>query len=176
MEGQQLEEALTQILDYTQGSSLARFSINRRRRSGYGVDLCMTMHASTMKISASTHFFINSINAYQPVTFFSSYLLIFCPRLCCFVCVRRLSSFVWSGCRLTNSCARSPRVTGQLIGSEANGEREEEGEDITQKTVPTPPRLPCEAAAPTTVEGVGAEATASTPDTVLVFRSIKLNI
>lgn len=40
-EGQQLEEELRQILDYTQGSSLARFRMNKKRHTGCDVDVCM---------------------------------------------------------------------------------------------------------------------------------------
>lgn len=40
-EGQQLEEELRQIVDYTQGSSLARFRICNTRHNGCDVDVCM---------------------------------------------------------------------------------------------------------------------------------------
>lgn len=40
-ESQQLEEELSQIVDYTQGRSLARFRMNGRRRTGCDVNVCM---------------------------------------------------------------------------------------------------------------------------------------
>lgn len=40
-EGQQLEEELRQIVDYTQGTSLARFRISNTRHTGCDVDVCM---------------------------------------------------------------------------------------------------------------------------------------
>lgn len=40
-EGQQLEEELRQIVDYTQESSLARFRICNTRHTGCDVDVCM---------------------------------------------------------------------------------------------------------------------------------------
>lgn len=82
-------------------------------------------------------------------------------RLIFFFLPRRLSSFVWSGCRLTNSYVRSRRVTDQLT------EREERGEElITQTAVPMPPHPLYMPLAPTMVGGVGAEATATALDMV----------
>lgn len=40
-EGQQLEEELRQIVDYTQGTNLARFRISNKRHTGCDVDVCM---------------------------------------------------------------------------------------------------------------------------------------
>lgn len=71
-----------------------------------------------------------------------------------FLLSRRWSNFVWRGCRSTNSCDRSPRVTDQLIGS---GGKEEE--DLMQTAAPMRPRQPRMAAALTTAEGAGVEAT-----------------
>ncbi|KAI3368505.1 hypothetical protein L3Q82_025513, partial [Scortum barcoo] len=57
----------------------------------------------------------------------------------CFIqLATRLSSFVWRGCRLMNSCVRSLRVTGQLTGREERGGKEEE--HIIQMAAPVPPR------------------------------------
>lgn len=42
-ESQQLEEELKQIVDYTQGSSLARLRISSSRDTGCDVDVCMMM-------------------------------------------------------------------------------------------------------------------------------------
>lgn len=69
---------------------------------------------------------------------------------------------------MMNSCVRSPRVTDQSIGSGATEQSEEE--DIMQTTAAIPPQLPCVAAAPTTVEGVGGEARITTVDMVPTFR------
>lgn len=45
-EGQQLEEELRLIVDYTQRGSLARFRMNKKRHTGCDVDVCtMIMHA-----------------------------------------------------------------------------------------------------------------------------------
>lgn len=46
-EGQQLEEELKQIVDYTQGSSLARLRISSTRHKGCDRDVCMmSMHVN----------------------------------------------------------------------------------------------------------------------------------
>lgn len=84
------------------------------------------------------------------------------PSLFCLFSLRRLRSFVWSGCRLMSSCDRSPRVTERLIGG-----REEH---TTQTAVPMPPRPPSAGVAPTTAEVVGAEATTTILDMVAVFK------
>lgn len=48
-EGSQLAEELRQIVDYTQGGSLARLRINNTRRTGCDVDVCMViMHMCGM--------------------------------------------------------------------------------------------------------------------------------
>lgn len=64
-----------------------------------------------------------------------------------------------------NSYVRSPRVTDRLIEREGN----EEEEGITQMEVLMPPRPLHMSLAPTTVEGVGAEATATVLDMVGTF-------
>lgn len=146
-ECQQLEEELSQYVVDTQGSSLARFRINRRMRSGCHVDVCMTEENA---------FLIPKTGKSIPHTFC-------CHSSSSFVCPRRLSSFVWSGCILMNNCVRSPRATDQLTG---RGERE--GGTI-QTTVPTPPHPLYMAVAPTTVEAVAAEAMATVLDMVNTF-------
>ncbi|XP_043986526.1 fragile X mental retardation syndrome-related protein 1 isoform X2 [Gambusia affinis] len=50
VESQQLEEELKQIVDYAQGSSLARFSVNRTRRSGCSVDEVEQLRLERMQI------------------------------------------------------------------------------------------------------------------------------
>lgn len=94
-----------------------------------------------------------------------SYLFVF--SLFCLFSLRRLSSFVSSGCKLMNSCDRSPRVTDQLTGSVEIGEREEH---IIQTTAPMPPLLPVVEVAPTTVEVAGAEAITTILDMVANFK------
>lgn len=42
-EGEQLAEELRQIVDYTQGGSLAKLRINSTRRTGCDVDVCMVI-------------------------------------------------------------------------------------------------------------------------------------
>lgn len=72
-----------------------------------------------------------------------------------FLLSRRWSSFVWRGCRSTNSCDRSPRVTDQSIGRGGK-----EGAELMQTAVPTRPRLLRMAAALTMAEAADVEATA----------------
>lgn len=68
-----------------------------------------------------------------------------------------------------NSYVRLPRVTAQVTERKAREGKEEE-EGIIQITVPMPPLPLYMAVAPTTVEGVGAEATATALDMVLTFK------
>lgn len=72
-----------------------------------------------------------------------------------------------------NSYVRSPRATDRLTGreeregKEGRGGREGREEEVIILTaVPMPPRPPYMSAAPTTVEAVGAEATATALDMV----------
>lgn len=83
---------------------------------------------------------------------------------------RKLSSFVWRECRLTNSYVRSPRFIARVTGREGK-EQEEEAEGIIRMAMPPPPLYM--AAAPTTAEGAGAEATATAPDMVGTFLKLK---
>lgn len=70
---------------------------------------------------------------------------------------RRLSSFVWRGCKLMSSCGRSLRVIDQLT---KRGKREGKEKAIIQTAVPTPPHPLYMSLAPTIVVDVDAVATA----------------
>lgn len=176
-EGQHLEEELRQIVDYTQGSSLARFRISNTRHTGCDVDVCMMYPVITLlekkTISAEelqSHTFSVSCLSFSLIFFL--FILIICPIS--FFPSRRLSSFVWRGCRLMNSYVRSPRVTDPLTGREEREGKEEEG--IIQMAVRMPPPPLYMAVAPITVEGVGAEATATALDMVGTFKIKKSEI
>lgn len=177
-EGQQLEEELRQIVDYTQGTNLARFRISSTRHTGSVVDVCMIimMHVypvMTLKNKYYKYLQRDLLN-FQKHSLFMSYFfftLIFYLDFYGYPCVclpsRRLSSFVWNGCRLMNSYVRSPRATDQLTGREETEGRE--GEGIMQTAVPTPLHPLYMAVALTMVEGVDAEATATALDMVGAF-------
>lgn len=159
-EGQQLEEELQLIVDYTQGGSLARFRMNKKRHTGCDVDVCMTiMHVypETRKKNVSHVFSLLILLLCHCLSFFFSYHF---PSFHC----RKLSSFVWRGCRLMKSYGRSPRVTDLL--TEREGIEEEEEAAIIQTAVPMPRHPLHTPLAPTTVAGVDAEATATALDMV----------
>lgn len=152
-EGQQLEEELKQIVDLTQGGSLARFRMSKKRHTGCDVDVCMMItHVLLLKNMFPACFFVLS-------HFLSLYIYIFTVSF--FYFLRRLSSFVWRGCRLMNSYDRLPRVTDQLTEKEEN-----EVEAII--TMPMRLHRPFMSLAPTTAVGVDVEATATALDTVEV--------
>lgn len=72
-EGQQLEEELQLIVDYTQGGSLARFRMNKKRHTGCDVDVCMTiMHVypETRKKNVSHVFSLLILLLYHCLFFF----------------------------------------------------------------------------------------------------------
>lgn len=130
----------------------ARFRINKRRHSGCDVDVCMMIvhvNLETLKKEGFTCFLF--------LSFFCLMFLLFSK----YFPHRRLSSFVWRGCRLMSSCGRSLRVIDQLT---ERGKREVKEKAIIQTAVPTPPHPLYTSLAPTMVVDVDAEATA--PDTV----------
>lgn len=137
-EGQQLEEEMKQIVDLTQGGSLARFRMSKKRHTGCDVDVCMM--------------------TFCLIFFHFIYIFLLFPF---FYFLRRSSSFVWRGCRLMNSYDRLPRVTGQLTEKEEN-----EVEAII--TMPMRLHPPFMSLAPTMAVGVDVEATATALDTVEV--------
>lgn len=113
-EGQQLEEQLRQIGEYTRGNSLARFRIYHPRHSGCVVDVCMmSIHGypvMTLVIVLACRRIKESqphwISLFLACSLFFLDLFLFCT-LSNFLSLshfRRLNSFVWSGCRLMNSC------------------------------------------------------------------------
>lgn len=58
-EGQQLEEELKQIVDLTQGGSLARFRMSKKGHTGCDVDVCMiTTHVPLLKNMFPACFFV----------------------------------------------------------------------------------------------------------------------
>lgn len=80
-ESQQLEEELRQILDYTQGTSLARFRMNKKRNTGCDLDVCMMImhvHPETHKkntfscFSSSISFLLSPFCLSPPPLFFFS--------------------------------------------------------------------------------------------------------
>lgn len=103
------------------------------------------------------HTFLASVSCFSFCVIFFLFILTISP----FFRYRRLSSFVWRGCRLMNSYDRSTRVTDQLTEREA---REGKEEAIIQ--MPMPPHPLYMSLAPTTVVGVDAEATATALDMV----------
>lgn len=168
-EGAQLAEELRQIVDYTQGGSLARLRINNTRRIGCDVDVCMViMHVCAVMtiLKQSSQICIFYLFSLENTAFFVLFIV--------FLCSRRWSSFVWNGCRLTNSCVRLPRATDQLTGTGERGGREEAG--IIQKTMPMPPLRPCMAVALTTAEGVDAGATTTALDMVGISKNQTLYV
>lgn len=153
-EGQQLEEELKQIVDLTQGGSLARFRMSKKRHTGCDVDVCMMItHVPLLKNMFPACFFV--------LPHFLSLYIYFFTVFFFFNFLRRLSSFAWRGCRLMNSYDRLPRVTGQLTEKEEN-----EAEAII--TMPMRLHPPFMSPAPTTAVGVDVEATATALDTVEV--------
>lgn len=69
-EGQQLEEELKQIVDYSQGSSLARFRISNTRHTGCDVDVCMFMYVCPVMTHLKKKYFFLRFARFSKMFFF----------------------------------------------------------------------------------------------------------